>query len=75
MTILIEAGPTIAELVDRVLAGEDITLTRDGRPAVQLVPAEPRRRFDAAWFRANRIKPSQPFSAVVAVRQMRDDGC
>ena len=72
MTTLVEERPELKHLIDRVLAGEEITLTREGVPIVQLVPAR-RRTFDAAWFRANRVTPQRPADHVETIRQMRDD--
>lgn len=34
-----EAGPRLDELIDRMLAGEEVILTRNGRPVARLVPA------------------------------------
>jgi len=40
-----EAKTHLAELIDRVVAGESITITRHGKPVAQLVPvtAPPKR--------------------------------
>ncbi len=35
-----EAKAKFSELLDRVGRGEEITITRDGKPAARLVPAE-----------------------------------
>ena len=35
-----EAGACLEELIDRALAGERITIARDGRAVVMLVPIE-----------------------------------
>ena len=40
---IVEAKNNLSALVDRALAGEDVTITRHGRPVVRLVPAEQRR--------------------------------
>lgn len=32
------AAATLEELIDRVLAGEDILIARDGKPAARLIP-------------------------------------
>lgn len=39
---LTEANATLADLVRRAEAGEDIVLTRHGRPAARLIAAAPR---------------------------------
>ena len=42
-----EAKAQLTDLVRRAEAGEDIILTRHGRPAVQLTPARPKLSPDA----------------------------
>ncbi len=37
---LSEAEPRLARLVERALAGEEVVIARDGKPAVRLVPVE-----------------------------------
>ena len=47
-----EAKTTLSKLVERALAGEEIVIARNGKPAVQLTPLkEPssRRRVLGAW--------------------------
>ena len=40
-----EAGPRLDELIGRMLAGEEVIITRDGRPVARLVPVlDPDRR-------------------------------
>lgn len=44
-----EARANLSKLVERVLAGEEVVITRRGKPVVRLVPAEktrPPRRSD-----------------------------
>lgn len=36
----LEAKTRLSELLDRVARGEEIMITRDGKPAARLVPAE-----------------------------------
>ncbi len=82
MTTLIEADETWRALLDRVLAGENVTLTRDGAPQARVVPvstvgstdAAPKRKWTAEDFRARRVRMSDDFDAVRAVREMRDEG-
>jgi prevent-host-death family protein len=47
-----EAKTTLSRLVERALAGEDVIIARDGKPAVRLVPVTP----DAALRRPGRPK-------------------
>lgn len=35
-----EARANLSKLIERVLAGEEVVITRRGKPAVRLVPAE-----------------------------------
>jgi prevent-host-death family protein len=47
-----EAKTQLSKLVERALDGEEIVVTRHGKPAVRLVPAEPAGGLDAlsgAW--------------------------
>lgn len=71
MTTLVEIDPTWDELIDRVAQGEEITLTRDGTPVVELHRASV---FNGAYFRRVRIRTGRPHSAAVTIRQMRDSG-
>lgn len=81
---LLEAEGKLSELVDRVLAGEDVVITRDGRPVAELRPVSeraeaPKRRMSAAesiaWLRAHRVGTKMPTDdAATLVRRMRDEG-
>jgi prevent-host-death family protein len=42
-----EAKTNLSRLVERALAGEEIVLTRRGKPAVRLVPERPSQGFAA----------------------------
>lgn len=47
-----EAKSKLSELVARAEAGEEVTISRNGKPAVRLVPAEPverKRRQIGVW--------------------------
>jgi antitoxin (DNA-binding transcriptional repressor) of toxin-antitoxin stability system len=74
-----EAKECLTALVDRALAGEDVTLTRDGEAAVELRPsarqAAPRPLGEAEWrrLRARRAaRGSLDQDSVSLVRAMRD---
>jgi prevent-host-death family protein len=41
-----EAKSKLSELVGRAEAGQEVTITRRGRPVAKLVPARPGRRLD-----------------------------
>jgi len=71
----------LSKLIDRALAGESVTITRRGRPVVTLNAPLPdarpastgTRRYNAAWFRANAVKPSgDGVDSGVLVSRMRD---
>lgn len=71
---LADAKAHLSELVDRVEAGEDVTITRRGKPAARLVPCHtPRQKID---FRSLSILTKkqrvQQETAAEFVRAMRD---
>lgn len=71
-----EAKDNLPRLLDRVLAGEEVTITRRGKPIVQLTPTGKRRSqppVDVAWLREGRITPSEPTDSVELIRRMRDE--
>ena len=82
--ILLEAEGKLSELVDRALAGEDVVITRDGRPVAELRPLSgpaeaPKPRMSPAesiaWLRANRVGTKMPTDdAATLVRRLRDQG-
>jgi prevent-host-death family protein len=55
-----EAKNRLPELIDRALKGEDVVITRHGRPVVELKPIPERARpvsaADLDWLAANRVK-------------------
>jgi prevent-host-death family protein len=74
-----EARNNLPELVDKALAGEEVTLTREGEAVVELRPSAPRRTprplGEAEWrrLRARRAaRPSLGEDSVAVVRAMRD---
>lgn len=64
----------LSELVDRVISGEAIEITRRGKPVARLVPIEKsRKRIDLAMLQAvTATMPEQTQSAADLVRSMRD---
>ena len=70
-----EAKNNLPKLVDRAVAGEDVTITRRGKPVARIVAEAPRgMTIDLEWLESVRVDPKDPeldFTAVV--RQMRDD--
>lgn len=74
-----EARNNLPELVDKALAGEEVTLTREGEAVVELRPSAlrrtPRPLSEAEWrrLRARRAaRPSLGEDSVAIVRAMRD---
>lgn len=74
-----EAKNRLSDLIDRALAGEAVTITRHGRPVVELRPVEvepgPVRPEDIDWLEA-RIVGSGPVPECDAgrlVSEMRDE--
>ncbi|MBX3476934.1 MAG: type II toxin-antitoxin system prevent-host-death family antitoxin [Brevundimonas sp.] len=75
-----EAKDQLSRLLDRVLAGEDVTITRRGKPIVRLqkaseaVPAKTSGPIDVEWLHSIRVTPTEPTDAVDLVRQVRGHG-
>jgi len=69
---LAEAKAQLSRLIEQVEAGEEITITKRGRPAVRLVAATPVRQQlpSLAEFRAQ--QPEQTESAGDFIRRLRD---
>lgn len=71
---LAEAKARLSELVERVAAGDEIVITKRGKPVVRLSPVEgSRKRIDVeALRRAIADQPYQTQSAGDFIRHMRD---
>ena len=75
---IIEAKNRLPELIDRALKGEDVVITRHGRPVVELkpIPKPPRpvTQEDLDWLAARRGKRlSAREKAGELVSRMRDE--
>ncbi len=77
---LAQAKLELEILVEEALAGEVVTITRDGQPVVTLnptAPAEPRLPIDAEyleWMRKRALaRPSLGADSVTLVREMREE--
>jgi prevent-host-death family protein len=72
---LADAKARLSELVERAAQGEEICITRRGKPVARLVPDRPPRKpVDVAALRALTEKMTyQEESAGDFVRRMRDD--
>ncbi len=70
---LVEAKTRLSELLDRVAAGEEILITRRGRPAARIAAVEtPKQPFpDLSELRAKMPPWSKP--SHVLLRGMRDE--
>lgn len=74
MTLVLETEARLPELIDRVLAGERVTLVRQGEPVAELVAAASRPVLDLEWLRKVRVTPTRPVDGTAMLRQMRDEG-
>ncbi len=72
---LADAKAQLSDLVERAIRGEDVRITRRGKPVERIVPLERERKpIDFAALRALRESmPVQSESAETLVRAMRDD--
>lgn len=72
---LAEAKAHLSELIDRVEAGDTVSITRRGKEVARLTAADPpRKRIDPAMLRAvTNAMPMQREGAVAFVRRMRDE--
>ena len=69
-----EAKNNLPKLLDRVLAGEEVVITRRGKPIVRLEPQEKRQLgapLDLEWLDANRIETKDGESTPNAVLEIR----
>ncbi len=72
---LADAKAHLSELIDRVVAGETIEITRRGKPVARLSAVDrPRTRIDATALAAlTAAMPCASQGAAALVRAMRDD--
>ena len=76
---IVEAKNNLSALIDRALAGEEVTITRHGKPVVRLVPAEAQRPLSGAELldRLDAIRAGLPLApgldAGAEVSRMRDE--
>lgn len=75
-----EAESHLSDLIDRVLAGEGVVITRNGKPVVELKPVQVRRKAgqvtaaDLDWLAAHRVgtTPSKE-DAGTFISRIRDE--
>ena len=72
---LAEAKTHLSQLVEQAADGEDVVITRRGKPVARITTVEaPRRRINVAALRAlTDTMPMQSESAADFVRRMRDE--
>jgi prevent-host-death family protein len=70
---VVEAKARLSELLDKVEAGEEVLITRHGKPAARIAPASPPKRPvpDLSAFRARMPPWSKP--SRILIREMRDE--
>lgn len=72
-----EAKNNLPKLLDRMLAGEAVTITRRGVPIARLEPAHEvvptSGPIDMDWLKRVRIKSEAAMDSVTLVRKMRDE--
>jgi prevent-host-death family protein len=72
-----DAKNNLSKLIDRALAGEGVTITRHGKPVVELKPVSPAPRAltaaDVDWVAARRRGRMGKESAGTLLSRMRDE--
>jgi antitoxin (DNA-binding transcriptional repressor) of toxin-antitoxin stability system len=74
-----QAKDQLSRLVDQVLDGEEVTITRHGKPVVEMRPAtlgasHRVSKEDIEWLRHRRTSlPSFEGDSVALIREMRDE--
>jgi prevent-host-death family protein len=78
-----EAKNNLPKLVDRAVAGEEVTITRRGKRIARIVadpPAvecadRPKAFNDIEWIKRHQVKTADPnFDSAAMIRAMRDEG-
>lgn len=73
-----EAKNRLPELIDRALKGEEVVITRHGRPVAELrpipAPVRPVSADDLDWLAARRVGKRAKEDAGTFVSRMRDEG-
>jgi prevent-host-death family protein len=71
-----EAKAHLSQLLDRVEQGEEVVITRRGKPVARVSSIQ-RKLTPIDWNEIDRIRESMPFQdtpSVELIRQMRDEG-
>ncbi|MFD2182587.1 type II toxin-antitoxin system Phd/YefM family antitoxin [Rhodoplanes azumiensis] len=72
----VEATDQLTDLIDRAERGEEVVLTRQGRPVATITPVEKPVSAEAVqWLIANRVKGRKGrLDAGALLREIRDEG-
>lgn len=71
---LAEAKARLSELTERVTHGDEVVITRHGKPVARIQQVrEKARRVDVAAFRRVTAAQAEQAPASVLIRQLRDD--
>lgn len=72
-----EAKNNLPRLIDRMLEGEEVVISRRGKVIARLAPIVERERgrpIDVAWLDARRVRPrGGPIDTVAALKEMKDE--
>jgi len=71
---LVEAKAHLSKLLDKVEAGEEVTITRHGRPVAHLSPVVRTREPIPSLAAFRRSMPRLRKPSAVLLREMRDEG-
>ena len=72
-----EARNNLTKLLDRAIAGEEVTITRRGEAIAKIVPEQlVGAPLDLEWLKAHIVTPKSgtDFDSAALIRQMRDEG-
>jgi prevent-host-death family protein len=70
---LVEAKTRLSELLDRVMAGEEVVITRHGRPAARMAAVSPPRRPLPNLSAVRAKMPPWRKPSHLLIREMRDE--
>jgi prevent-host-death family protein len=74
---IVEAKDQLSSLIDRAVRGEEVVITRHGRPIVTIKPvarkARPMTEADLDWLRRHRVGTPSIEDAGAYVSRMRDE--
>lgn len=79
MHSVVEAKNQLSDLIDRALRGEEVVITRHGRPVARIAPLEPEVKPVSAealdWLAAHRVGDHVPHEdSGTLMSRLRDEG-